>query len=200
MSPTSLFVTPTRRAALWPLSDRACRNPRPALHVAFDFGSEIFKRPFNAGLTRGRQSIQVKFPSRTRLRAHRKGFQNVGATGDAAVANYIYSVADSIDDLGERIVDGLQGPLLQVDIAILAALTVNVLAMILFMTAGSAAALILARAMQGFATGLAITTLPRQSSIPTRNVRPSSTASRLSPDSRPALWVPALTLVRGRRA
>jgi len=124
----------------------------------------------------------------------------VGATGDAAVANYIYSVADSIDDLGERIVDGLQGPLLQVDIAILAALTVNVLAMILFMTAGSAAALILARAMQGFATGLAITTLPRQSSIPTRNVRPSSTASRLSPDSRPALWVPALTLVRGRRA
>jgi hypothetical protein len=27
------------------------------LHVAFDFGSEIFKRPFNAGLTRGRQSI-----------------------------------------------------------------------------------------------------------------------------------------------
>ena len=27
------------------------------LHVASDFGSEIFKRPFNAGLTRGRQSI-----------------------------------------------------------------------------------------------------------------------------------------------
>ena len=26
--------------------------------IAFDFGSEIFKRPFNAGLTRGRQSIQ----------------------------------------------------------------------------------------------------------------------------------------------
>jgi hypothetical protein len=24
------------------------------LHVAFDFGSKIFKRPFNAGLTRGR--------------------------------------------------------------------------------------------------------------------------------------------------
>ncbi len=43
--------------------------------------------------------------------------------------------------------------------AILAALTLNVLAMILFMTAGSAAALIVARAMQGFATGLAITTL-----------------------------------------
>ena len=43
--------------------------------------------------------------------------------------------------------------------AILAALTLNVLAMILFMTAGSAAALIIARALQGFATGLAITTL-----------------------------------------
>jgi hypothetical protein len=43
--------------------------------------------------------------------------------------------------------------------AILAALTLNVLAMILFMTAGSAAALIVARAIQGFATGLAITTL-----------------------------------------
>src|SRR5260370_34834923 len=43
--------------------------------------------------------------------------------------------------------------------AILAALTVNVLAMILFMTAGSAAALIVARAMQGFANGLAVTTL-----------------------------------------
>src|SRR5258705_11993996 len=39
--------------------------------------------------------------------------------------------------------------------AILAALTMNVLAMILFMTAGSAAALIVARALQGFATGLA---------------------------------------------
>ena len=79
---------------------------RPAahqLHVAFDFGSEIFKRPFNAGLTGGRQSIQVKSPSRTRLRAHRKGFQNVGATGDAAVANYIYSVAERIDDLGELV-------------------------------------------------------------------------------------------------
>ena len=43
------------------------------LHVAFDFGSEIFKRPFNAGLTRGCQSIQIKSPSRTRLRAHGKG-------------------------------------------------------------------------------------------------------------------------------
>jgi MFS family permease len=43
--------------------------------------------------------------------------------------------------------------------AILAALTLNVLAMILFVTAGSAAVLIVARAIQGFATGLAITTL-----------------------------------------
>jgi len=43
--------------------------------------------------------------------------------------------------------------------AILAALTLNVLAMILFMTAGSASSLIVARAVQGFATGLAITTL-----------------------------------------
>jgi hypothetical protein len=43
--------------------------------------------------------------------------------------------------------------------AILAALTMNVLAMILFMTAGSATALITARAVQGFANGLAIPTL-----------------------------------------
>ena len=63
---------------------------RPAahqLHVAFDFGSEIFKRPFNAGLTRGRQSIQVKSPSRTRLRAHSfVGFSwggwSLGSTAD----------------------------------------------------------------------------------------------------------------------
>jgi MFS family permease len=43
--------------------------------------------------------------------------------------------------------------------AIMAALTLNVLAMILFMTAGSASSLIVARAVQGFATGLAIPTL-----------------------------------------
>ena len=43
--------------------------------------------------------------------------------------------------------------------AILAALTLNALAMILFIMAGSAGAPIVARAMQGFATGLAITTL-----------------------------------------
>ena len=73
------------------------------LHVAFDFSSEIFKRPFHAGLTRGRQSIQIKSPSRTRLRAHGKGLQDVGATGDAAVTNYIYSLADSIDNFGELV-------------------------------------------------------------------------------------------------
>jgi hypothetical protein len=42
---------------------------------------------------------------------------------------------------------------------ILGALTANILAMIVFMTAGSAAALILARVIQGFANGVAITTL-----------------------------------------
>jgi hypothetical protein len=42
---------------------------------------------------------------------------------------------------------------------ILAALMANVLAMIVFMTAGSAAALIIARIIQGFANGVAITTL-----------------------------------------
>src|ERR1700730_3704754 len=43
--------------------------------------------------------------------------------------------------------------------AILSALAMNVVAMIMFMTAGSAAALIAARAVQGFATGFAATTL-----------------------------------------
>src|ERR1700716_2894987 len=43
--------------------------------------------------------------------------------------------------------------------AILSALAMNVAAMIVFMTADSAAALIVARAVQGFATGLAATTL-----------------------------------------
>src|SRR5262245_5691385 len=42
---------------------------------------------------------------------------------------------------------------------ILGALTANILAMIVFMTAGSAAALIVARTIQGFANGVAITTL-----------------------------------------
>jgi MFS family permease len=43
--------------------------------------------------------------------------------------------------------------------AILAALLVNAGAMIMFMAAGSATALVAARAIQGFANGLAITTL-----------------------------------------
>jgi MFS family permease len=43
--------------------------------------------------------------------------------------------------------------------AILTALTMNIFAMLVFMTAGSAAALIVARTVQGFANGLAITTL-----------------------------------------
>jgi len=43
--------------------------------------------------------------------------------------------------------------------AILSALAMNVVAMIIFMTAGSAAALIVARAVQGFATGFAATTV-----------------------------------------
>src|ERR1700742_1519795 len=43
--------------------------------------------------------------------------------------------------------------------AILAALSMNIVAMVMFMTAESAAALIAARSVQGFATGLATTTL-----------------------------------------
>lgn len=43
--------------------------------------------------------------------------------------------------------------------AILAALTLNIVSMVMFMTAGSAAALIAARALQGFATGLATASL-----------------------------------------
>src|SRR6266567_8360791 len=85
---------------------------RPAthqLHVAFDFGMEISKGPFDAGLTRGRQGIQIKSPSRTRFRAHGKGFQNVGATGNAPVANHIYPITDSIDDLG-KLVEGAPRP------------------------------------------------------------------------------------------
>ena len=68
------------------------------LHVAFDFGSEIFKRPFNADLTRGGQAIQIKSSSRTCFGTQGKGLQDVGAAGDAAIANHIYSVADSVDD------------------------------------------------------------------------------------------------------
>jgi MFS family permease len=43
--------------------------------------------------------------------------------------------------------------------AILSALAMNVVAMLIFMTAGSAGALVVARAVQGFATGFATTTL-----------------------------------------
>jgi MFS family permease len=43
--------------------------------------------------------------------------------------------------------------------AILGALAMNIVAMLIFMTAGSAVALIVARAVQGFATGFAVTTL-----------------------------------------
>src|SRR5258706_11040047 len=42
--------------------------------------------------------------------------------------------------------------------AILSALAINVVAMLIFMTAGSAGALVVARAVQGFATGFATTT------------------------------------------
>ncbi len=51
----------------------------------------------------GCQGIQVKSASGTRFRTEREGLQDVGAAGDAAVANHIYSVADSIDDLGELV-------------------------------------------------------------------------------------------------
>ena len=79
------------------------------LHVSFDFGTEIPKGSLDAGLPRGRQGIQIKSPSRTCFRPNGKGLQNVGATGDAAVANHIYSVADSINDLGE-LIEGLLEP------------------------------------------------------------------------------------------
>src|SRR3984957_3352718 len=73
------------------------------LHVAFDFGAKISKCPFNASLTSGRQGIQIKSPSRTRFRTQGKGFQHVSATGDAAVANHIDPVANSVDNLGELV-------------------------------------------------------------------------------------------------
>src|SRR4029077_4925163 len=73
------------------------------LHVAFDLGTEISERPFNASLTRGRQGVQIKPPSGTRFCTKGKGFQHVSATGDAAVANHIDPVANSVDDLGELV-------------------------------------------------------------------------------------------------
>jgi hypothetical protein len=57
------------------------------LHVAFEFGPEISKCSFNAGLTPGRQGIQIKSASGTRFRTEREGLQDVGATGDAAVVS-----------------------------------------------------------------------------------------------------------------
>ena len=54
------------------------------------------------GIT-GLMAICSHSPSRTCLCAHGRGLQDVGATGDAAVANHIYSVADSIDNLGELV-------------------------------------------------------------------------------------------------
>src|SRR6202043_742033 len=57
----------------------------------------------NASLTSGRQGIQIKSPSRTRFRTQGKGFQHVSATGDAAVANHIDPVANSVDNLGELV-------------------------------------------------------------------------------------------------
>src|SRR6516162_399183 len=79
---------------------------RPAahqLHVPFDFGIQIFESPFDAGLTRGRQGIQIKSPSRTRFCAHGKGFQNVRAPGNAPVANDICLITDSVDYLGKLV-------------------------------------------------------------------------------------------------
>ena len=67
---------------------------RPAahqLHVAFEFGPEISKCSFNANLTPGRQRIQIKSAPGTRVRTEGEGLQDVGATGDAPVANHIYS-------------------------------------------------------------------------------------------------------------
>ena len=61
---------------------------------------EILKGSFDADLARGREGIQIKSAARARFRAHGEGFQNVGATANSPVANHIYSVADSIDDLG----------------------------------------------------------------------------------------------------
>src|SRR6266852_4672413 len=64
---------------------------------------QIFEGPFYAGLARGRQGIQIKSTSRTSFCAHGKGFQNVRAPGNSPVANYIYLVTNSIDDLGKLV-------------------------------------------------------------------------------------------------
>jgi hypothetical protein len=51
-----------------------------------------------------RRTVETFLRWQARLRAHGKGLQDVGATGDAAVANHIYSVADrsSIGELVKR--------------------------------------------------------------------------------------------------
>src|SRR5580704_1768306 len=64
---------------------------------------EISECPFNASLTRGRQRIQIKPPSRTRFCTQGKGLQYVSATGDSAVANHIDPVANGVDNLGELV-------------------------------------------------------------------------------------------------
>jgi MFS family permease len=64
--------------------------------------------------------------------------------------------------------------------AILAALALNIASMAMFMTAGSETALIAARALQGFATGLATLRSVLLSSITIAAVDRSSTASRHS--------------------
>ena len=64
---------------------------------------EVLKGSFDADLPRGREGIQIKSASRTRFRTQGEGFQNVGATANSPVANHIYPVADSIDDLGELV-------------------------------------------------------------------------------------------------
>ena len=46
------------------------RTAAHQLHVAFDFGVQVAKRFFDAGLTCGREGIQIKSTSRARFRAH----------------------------------------------------------------------------------------------------------------------------------
>ena len=56
-SAADLSSVPARRRSSEPQVVTAQLIDGPAahqLHIAFDFGSEIFKRLFNAGLTRGR--------------------------------------------------------------------------------------------------------------------------------------------------
>jgi hypothetical protein len=70
------------------------------LHVPLDFCTQIPESPFNTGLTRSRKGIQVEPPPRASLRTNGKGLQDVRAAPHATVADHIYSVADSVDDLG----------------------------------------------------------------------------------------------------